>query len=47
VGRAPWTGHLDPDTWPPWLRAVAVVVLVLGALALLLFGPQKSNQLLH
>jgi hypothetical protein len=47
VGRAPWTGHLDPETWPLWLRAAAVVVLVVGALALLLFGPQKPNQLLH
>jgi hypothetical protein len=47
VGRASWTGHLDPETWPLWLRAIVVVVLVLGALALVLFGPQRPNQLLH
>ncbi|HEY7137618.1 MAG TPA: hypothetical protein VIB48_21370 [Acidimicrobiia bacterium] len=47
TGRASWTGRLDPDTWPLWVRAVAVVVLILGALLLLLLGPQRPNQLLH
>jgi hypothetical protein len=45
--RHVWSRRLDPDSWPGWVRAGAAVALVVGALVLVVFGPEPASRLLH